>query len=58
MNEITPLKIGEMGSVEGRIYRIEWSKWINGKMQGNRAMLKLIREKELMKLILGDTNED
>lgn len=46
------LKIGEIITLEGRMYRIEWSKWANEKAQGNRAILKLVREKELMKLIL------
>jgi hypothetical protein len=48
------LSIGEVIILEGRIYRVEWSKWTNGKMQGNRAMLKLLREKELMELIIQD----
>ena len=36
------LKINEIVILEGRIYRVEWSKWTNGKMQGNRAILKLL----------------
>jgi len=51
------LTIGETIILEGRIYRIEWSKWTNGKMQGNRAILKLLREKELMGLIIKDNEE-
>lgn len=45
------LNIGEIVTLEGRIYRIEWSKFDNGKMQGNRAIFKLLREKELYELI-------
>ena len=46
------LSIDEVVILEGRIYRVEWSKWTNGKTQGNRAILKLLREKELMELII------
>ena len=55
------LIIGETIMLEGRIYKVEWSKWQNGKMQGNRAMLKLLRERELMGLIIkeqGEQNEN
>jgi hypothetical protein len=51
------LTIGEIISLEGRIYKVEWSKWQNGKMQGNRAMLKLLRERELMGLIIKEQGE-
>ena len=50
------LTIGEIIIREGRIYRVMWSKWTNGKMQGNRAMLKLLTEKELMKFIINKKN--
>ena len=46
------LTIGEIIMLEGRIYKVEWSKWQNGKMQGNRAMLRLLKERELMGLII------
>jgi hypothetical protein len=46
------LKLGEKIILEGRIYEVAWTKWKNGKEQGNRAMLKLLREKDLMKLII------
>jgi len=51
------LIIGETIMLEGRIYKVEWSKWQNGKMQGNRAMLKLLRERELMGLIIKEQGE-
>ena len=51
------IKINDLIILENRIYRVEWSKWTNGKMQGNRAMLKLLREKELMDLIIKDNEE-
>ena len=51
------LTIGETIMLEGRIYKVEWSKWQNGKMQGNRAMLKLLRERELMGLIIKEQGE-
>ena len=51
------LTIGETIVLEGRIYKVEWSKWQNGKMQGNRAMLKLLRERELMSIIINKEGE-
>jgi hypothetical protein len=54
MKELT---LGDIVILEGRIYRAEWSKWQNGKEQGNRAMLKLLREKELMGLIIKKEGE-
>jgi len=50
--ELKPLRINDLVMLEGRVYRVEWSKWQNGKMQGNRAILKLLREKELMELVI------
>ncbi|MCK5294177.1 MAG: hypothetical protein KAJ49_05950 [Arcobacteraceae bacterium] len=52
------LKINEIVILEGRIYRVEWSKWTNGKMQGNRAILKLLREKELMTFIIKNKEKE
>lgn len=49
MKELT---LGETIMLEGRIYKVDWSKWTNGKEQGNRAMLRLLKEKELMELII------
>jgi hypothetical protein len=54
MKELT---LGDIVILEGRIYKVEWSKWQNGKMQGNRAMLKLLRERELMELIIKEQGE-
>ena len=51
------LTLGDIVILEGRIYKVEWSKWQNGKMQGNRAMLKLLRERELMGLIIKEQGE-
>lgn len=51
------LKINEIIILEDKLYRVEWTKWTNGKMQGNRAMLKLLREKELMSFIIKDREE-
>ena len=51
------LTIGETIMLEGRIYKVEWSKWQNGKMQGNKAILKLLREKELMSIIIKEQGE-
>lgn len=55
---VTKHLIGDIIALENRIYRIGWSKWQNGKMQGNRAILKLIREKELSKIILEDNKAE
>jgi hypothetical protein len=52
------LTIGETIMLEGRIYKVEWSKWQNGKMQGNRAILKLLRERELMGLIINKEKQN
>ena len=56
-DKMKELKINDLVMLEERIYRVEWSKWTNGKMQGNRAMLKLVREKELMKIITENMQE-
>lgn len=45
------LKVGEIVRLEGRLYKIEWSKWDNGKKQGNRAILKLLNLEEVMTLV-------
>ena len=52
------LSIGDTIILEERIYRVEWSKWQNGKTQGNRAILKLIREKELAELIINENKNN
>lgn len=54
MKELT---LGDIVILEGRIYRVEWSKWQNGKTQGNKAILKLLREKELMGIIIKNEGE-
>lgn len=46
------VKINDIIKLERRIYRVEWSNFSNGKMQGNRAILKLLTTKELMSVIL------
>ncbi len=46
------LNINDLVILENRVYRIEWSKYSNGKKQGNRAILKLLREDELNKLLI------
>jgi len=51
------LTLGDIVILEGRIYRVEWSKWQNGKTQGNKAILKLLREKELMSIIIKEQGE-
>lgn len=45
------IKINELVILKGRIYKVDWTKWDNGKMQGNRAILKLLDRKELDKLL-------
>lgn len=46
------LKLNECYILEGRVYRLCWTNWKNGKEQGNRALLKLLNNKELNELIL------
>lgn len=46
------LKLNERYILEGRVYKLIWTKYDNGKKQGNRAILKLLREKELNDIIL------
>ena len=51
------LKLNELYILEGRVYRLEWTKYSNGKMQGNRATLKLLREQELNELLISIDQE-
>jgi hypothetical protein len=46
------LKLNELYILEGRIYRLVWSKWNNGGKQGNRAILKLLDYNETNKLLV------
>lgn len=46
------LNINDLVVLEGRVYKVEWSKFSNGKMQGNRAVFKLLNEKELNKMLI------
>jgi len=46
------LKINDIIVLNKRLYRVEWSKFSNGKTQGNRAILKLLNTKELHKIVL------
>jgi hypothetical protein len=46
------LKLNELYILEGRIYRLIWTKWENGKTQGNRAMLKLLKQDELNDILV------
>ena len=41
------LRENELVIFKGRIFRVETSKFDNGKMQGNRVILKLLKDKEL-----------
>lgn len=49
------LNINDLIVLENKIYRVEWSHFSNGKMQGNRAMLKLLRQEELNELLIKST---
>lgn len=50
------LKLNELYILEGRVYRLIWSKYSNGKKQGNRAVLKLLNIQELNKLVVENGN--
>jgi hypothetical protein len=49
---IKRVRLNELIVLEGRVYRIEWSKYSNGKTQGNRAILKLLDSKKLNALAI------
>ena len=46
------LKLNEIVMFDNRLYRVVLTKTDNGKTQGNRVILKLLREKDLYKIIL------
>lgn len=46
------LTIGDIIVLKKRFYRLSWSKWDNGKKQGNRAILILLNNEDLNKLLL------
>jgi len=52
MEDTHELKPHEIVIFKERIYRVEESKYSNGKMQGHRVILKLLKEKELHKMFL------
>jgi hypothetical protein len=45
------LKLNELYLLEGRVYRLIWTKWDNGKKQGQRALLKLLDNNEVNNLL-------
>lgn len=51
------LKLNELYILENRVYRLEWTKYSNGKTQGNRATLKLLRDEELNKIIISNDTQ-
>ena len=46
------IKLNEIIMFDNRLYRVVLTKTDNGKLQGNRVILKLLRENDLMKIIL------
>lgn len=51
MKKPIKLKLNDLVSLEGRLYRVSWTKWSNGKLQGNKALLKLLDENEINRFL-------
>ncbi len=47
-------KFKEVIVLRGRLYKVDFAEWNNGKDKGKRAFLKLLTKKEMMRYILKD----
>lgn len=52
------LNLNDVVVFEGRIYRVERTAYSNGKMQGHRVILKLMREEELAKMVIENNQKE